>query len=100
MFAIDIQRKVAFTEAEDPSIVTCEHTDTMTLLLPIGTTLRQAVELQAAISVGANLAHSPIMHCWGNDGATLVYVRLRLTDRAEDVGQVISVLHPDGKGDW
>lgn len=100
MFAIDVQRKIEFTENEDPTEVSCDHTDTMTLMLPIPTTLRQAVDLQHAIFTAANLAHSSAVACWGNGGARLIYVRLRLTDKSEECGTVISRLSPDSKGDW
>lgn len=99
MFAIDIQRVLDMTTITDNDWQG-DHIDTVTMLLPVGTKLRTAVDLLQMIFDASMLAHSSAVDCWGNANARLAYVRLRMTERSAESGEVISRLTPDGTGDW
>lgn len=99
MFAIDIQRKIDMT-AESDGDWRGEHTDTATLVLPHETKLKAAVDLLHVISESARVGHDPMVRSWGNENATLIYVRLRMFDNFTESGTVISRLSPEGTGDW
>ena len=96
LFAVDVQRTIDPAPERDDR----KYDDTVTLNLAHGTTLKAAVDFQHVLFEAARLAHSSALPTWGNEHATLVYVRLRMTDRWGECGTVISRLTPAGTGDW